>query len=68
LAITYLAGTDDITAELIKTRDRAIHFKIYKLIAIWNKGASPEHWKESIIVPIYSRVIKHQRSGLGWGR
>jgi len=43
LAITYSAGTDDITAEMIKAGGRTIHFNIYKLInAIWNKGALPE--------------------------
>jgi hypothetical protein len=60
LAITYSAGTDDITAELIKAGGRTIHFNIYKLInALWNEGALPGQEKELIIVPIYSRVIKH---------
>jgi hypothetical protein len=33
-----------------------LHSEIHKLInSIWNKEELPEHWKESIIVPIYKK-------------
>ena len=46
-------GTDQIPAELIKAGGTTIHYKIHKLIAIWNKEELPEEWKESIIVRLY---------------
>ena len=52
-------GTDKIPAELIKAGDRTICSEIHKLInSIWNKEELPEECKESIIVPIYKKVIK----------
>jgi hypothetical protein len=51
-------GIDQIPAELIKAGGRTICSEIHKLInSIWNKEELPEQWKESIIVPIYRRVI-----------
>jgi len=33
--------------------------EIHKLIkSVWNKEELPQQWKESIIIPIYKRVIK----------
>jgi hypothetical protein len=44
-------GTNQISAELIKTRERTIRFETHKLInSTWNKEELPEEWKESIIV------------------
>ena len=52
-------GIDQIPAELIKAGCRTIHSEIHKLInSILNKEELPEDWKESIIVPIYKKVIK----------
>ena len=49
-------GTDQIPPELIKAGGRTIHYKIHKLIiSILNKEELPEHWKESITVPIYKK-------------
>jgi hypothetical protein len=52
-------GIDQIPAELIKAGGRIIRSEILKLIiSIWNKEELPEEWKESIIVPIYKKVVK----------
>jgi hypothetical protein len=49
-------GTDQIPAELIQAGGNALRSEIHKLInCIWNKEELPEHWKESIIVPIYKK-------------
>ena len=45
--------TDEILAELIKTRGRTIRSEIHKPINyIWNMEELPEQCKESISVPI----------------
>ena len=42
-----------------KAGDRTIRSEIHPLInSVWNKEKLPKGWKESIIVPIYMRVIK----------
>ena len=52
-------GIDQIPAQLIKARGGKIHSEIHKLVnSIWNKGALPEKWKESIIVLIYKQGDK----------
>jgi len=52
-------GIDQIPAELIFGRGRAICYEIQKLIiSIWNKEKLPEGWKKSIIVPIYKKGNK----------
>jgi hypothetical protein len=51
-------GTGHIPAELIKAWGRTIPSGIHKLIiSIWNKEKLPE-WKESIVVPIYTKGDK----------
>jgi hypothetical protein len=51
--------TDQISDELTKAGGEALCSDIYKLIcSIWNKEKLPQQWKESIIVPIYKRLIK----------
>ena len=50
---------DQIPPELIKVGGRTIRFEIHKLIiSIWNKKELPEEWKESIIVPSYTKGDK----------
>jgi hypothetical protein len=52
-------GTDQIPAELIKAEDGTLYSEIHRLIySIWNKEELPQHWKESIIVPIYKKGDK----------
>jgi hypothetical protein len=52
-------GTDQIPAELIKTGGETLCSEIHKLIcSIWKKEELLQKWKESIIVPIYKRVIR----------
>jgi hypothetical protein len=52
-------GTDQIPAELIKAGGSKICSEIHKHIySIWNKEELPEQWKESIIVPIYTKGDK----------
>jgi hypothetical protein len=54
-----LSGIDQIPAELIKARGRTICLEIHKLVtSIWKKEELPGEWKESIIVPIYSKGDK----------
>ena len=44
---------------MIKAGGRTICYEIHKLIiSIWNKGESPEEWKESFTVPIYKKGDK----------
>jgi hypothetical protein len=47
-------GTDQIPAELIKAGGETLYPEIHRLIcSIWNEEEFPQHWKESIIVPIH---------------
>jgi hypothetical protein len=56
-------GTDQMPAELIKAGRRTIRSEIHKLInSVWNKEELPEQWKESIIVTIYNKGDKIDRS------
>ena len=56
-------GIDQIPAELMKAGDRKIRSEIHKLItSMWNKEKLPEEWKELIIVPIYRKGNKTERS------
>jgi hypothetical protein len=49
-------GTDQIPAELIKAGGETLYSEIHGLIcSIRNKEELPEQWKESIIVPIYTK-------------
>jgi hypothetical protein len=51
-------GIDQILAELIKAGGSEISSEIHKLIiSIWNKEKLPDQWKESIIVPVYKKVL-----------
>jgi hypothetical protein len=51
-----LWGTDQISAELIKTGGETLYSEIHRLICcIWNKEELPQQWKESIIVPIHEK-------------
>jgi hypothetical protein len=46
-------------AELIKAGGKTIYSVIHKLYnSVCNKEELPEHWKESIIVPIYKKGNK----------
>jgi hypothetical protein len=59
IAITKLkkyksAGSDQIASELIQAGGEILLSEIHKLInSVWNKEELPDHWKESIIVPIH---------------
>jgi hypothetical protein len=51
------ASTDQISAEMIQEHE------LHKLFgSIWNKEELPQQWKESIIVPIYKKGDKIDRS------
>ena len=59
LKIHKSPGIDQIPAQLIKAGGKTIWSEINKHINnMWNKDELPEEWKESIIVPIYKKVIK----------
>jgi hypothetical protein len=48
-----LSGSDENLAQMIQLGGEK-RLKIHKLINyIWNKDELPDHWSESIIVPIY---------------
>jgi hypothetical protein len=52
-------GSDQIPAELIQAGGETLRSEIHKLInSIWSKKKLPDHWKESIIVPIYKKGDK----------
>jgi hypothetical protein len=56
-------GFDQIPTGLIKAGGRTIRSEIHKLInSIWKRKELPEDWKESIIVPIYKKGDKTDRS------
>jgi hypothetical protein len=56
-------GIVQILAELIKAGGRIIRSEIHKLIiSTWNKEELPVQWKESVIVPIYKKGDKIDRS------
>ena len=50
------AGTDNISAELIKHGGRTLKKKMHKLMLnIWNKEHLPAQWNEEINCPIYKK-------------
>jgi hypothetical protein len=50
-------GTDQISAKLIKAGGEALYSEIHRLVcSIWNKEELPQQWKESVIVPIYTKL------------
>ena len=52
-------GIDQVPAEMIEAGGRKFLSEIHKLInSIWNKKELTEEWKESIIVPIYTKGDK----------
>jgi hypothetical protein len=52
-------GSDKIPAELIQAGGETLRSELHKRInSIWNKEELPDQWKESIIIPIYKKVIK----------
>jgi hypothetical protein len=54
-----LPGSDEILAELIQAGGEILLSAIYKLInSVWNKEELPDHWKESIIVPVHKQSDK----------
>jgi hypothetical protein len=59
MAVWYLEsckpqGIDQIPAEVIKAGGRAVRSDIHQIInCVCNKEELPQHWKESIIVPVY---------------
>jgi hypothetical protein len=58
-------GSDQIPAELIQAGGEILRSKIHKLINyIWNKEELPDQWKEFIIVPVYKKGDKTDRSNI----
>jgi hypothetical protein len=56
-------GIDQIPAEFTKVEGRKIRSGIHKGInSIWNKEELPEDWEESVIVLIYKKGDKTDRS------
>jgi hypothetical protein len=52
-------GADQILAELLKIGGEILCSEIHRLIrCVWNKEELPQHWKESIIVPIHKKGDK----------
>jgi hypothetical protein len=53
-------GTDQILAELIRTRSETLLSEIRKLVySIWNKDKLLDYWKESIILSIHKKQSKN---------
>jgi hypothetical protein len=49
-------GTDQIPSELIKAGSETLYSEMHRLICyIWDKEELPQHWKESIIVPVHRK-------------
>jgi hypothetical protein len=52
-------GSDQIPAELVQAGGKMLLSAIHKLVnSVWNKEELPDHWKESIIVPIHKKGDK----------
>jgi hypothetical protein len=52
-------GSDQILGELIQAGGEILLSTIHRLInLVWNKEELPDHWKESIIVPIHKKGDK----------
>jgi hypothetical protein len=52
-------GSDQIPVLLTHARGEEFVSAIRKRInSIWSKAELPDHWKQSVIVPVYKRVIK----------
>ena len=52
-------GIDQIPAELFTAGGKTFLYEIHRLIiSIRNKEELPEEWKESIVVPIYTKGNK----------
>jgi hypothetical protein len=52
-------GSDQIPAVPIQAGGKTLMSAIHELISsIWNKEELPDHWKESIIVPIHKKGDK----------
>jgi hypothetical protein len=48
------SSSDQIPAELIQAGGNILLSAIHKLInSVWDKAELPDHWKESIIVPVH---------------
>jgi predicted nucleic acid-binding protein len=60
-------GSDQILAELIQAGAEILRSKIHKLInSSWNKEKLPDHWKESIIVPVHKKGDKADCRNYRW--
>jgi hypothetical protein len=52
-------GSDEILAELIQAGGETLWSEIHTLVnSIWSKEELSDHWKETIIVPIYKKGDK----------
>jgi hypothetical protein len=52
-------GNDQIAAELIQAVGEILLSTIHKLVnSIWSVKELPDHWKESIIVPVHKKGDK----------
>jgi hypothetical protein len=60
-------GSDQIPAESIQAGGEILLSAIHKLInSVWNKKELPDHWKESIIVPIHKKGDKADCNNHHW--
>jgi hypothetical protein len=56
-------STEQILAEFIKVKGKTTCSEIHKRInSIWNKEELPTDWKKSVLVPIYKKGDKTDRS------
>jgi hypothetical protein len=54
-----LPGSDKIPAAQVQAAAETLLSSIHKLInSVWNKEELPDHWKESIIVPVHKKGAK----------
>jgi hypothetical protein len=54
-----LPGTVQISEELIQAGNKVLCCEILTLPhSVWNKEELPQHWKESVTLPIYKMANK----------
>jgi hypothetical protein len=51
-------GVDEIPAELIQAGGETVHSEIHKIIKLIWKKELPHQWKESVVVPVYTKGDK----------
>jgi len=54
-------GKDKLNSQLLKYAGESFHERLLLLFnTIYKMGATPEEWKNSIVIPIYMKVVNKE--------